>query len=373
MNKRIIFSAKPYALGLINAGRLMNTYSKPALLICIISILCFCNGNGSPKIEIISVQHASDLSKLKPAVDFEKIFLSHYYANKIWDTDDIGNYYFIDIYKHRVLKFDKDRKFLIQIGGIGQEDDSLYYPNGVFVYKGTLFVLDQEGKKVKQFSLDGSYLSSFEIKDAFSSESFFISNDQIFLSVKYRSRKGYNANRLVSRFSLNGEKLGDFGNVVESVKYAGYISFNRVYLTGKDSRLFASHTYLPLVRIFEDGREIKKINLLDINLKEIDAIDQEGKRRKVDTPGSILKKNAVRSIIYCSSFYPISKTEFYFVANYERHKKSAIFILDENGKCKKRMRFEYGGKPLLIKNIKCKAGVRYCIAANEQKIYLFTF
>jgi hypothetical protein len=127
------------------------------------------------------------------------------------------------------------------------------------------------------------------------------------------------------------------------------------------------------VRIFEDGREIKKINLLHSNLKEIDSIDQEGKRRKVDTPGYILKKNAVRSIIYCSSFYPISKTEFYFVANYERHKKSVIFILDENGKCKKRMRFEYGGKPLLIKNIKCKAGVRYCIATNEQKIYLFTF
>jgi hypothetical protein len=321
----------------------------------------------------VNVKKIHDLSKIKPSLNLEKTFLSMWYAVNFWDIDDKGNYYFLDIYKHRVLKFGENWQFLMQFGVIGQEEDSLYYPNGIFLYKETLFVLDQEGKKVKSFSLDGSFLASFEIKDALAAESIFIANDEILLSVKYRSKEGYNDNGLVSVFSLNGQRLRHFGKVVKSVKYGGYLMFNRVRIFQQGTRVFIPHNFWPIVRIFEGKQEVKTINLLDIKLEEINEIYEDGKRRKVDTPVSVKEERGASAMIYCSGFYPISQKEFYYVANYERHTKSIVFILDENGMCKKRMKFEFNGKPLKIKDIKCKYGNKYCIATMGQKIYLFKF
>jgi hypothetical protein len=321
----------------------------------------------------VDVQHADDLSELKPSINFEKIFLSIAFANNYWDIDDKGNYYFLDIYNHRVLKFGENWQFLMQFGGIGQEEDSLYYPNGVFLYKETLFILDQEGKSVKSFSLDGTFLSSFDIKEAFSAESIFIENDEILLSVKYRSSAAYNENKLVSVFSLTGQKLRDFGKVIKSVKYGGYVMFNRIRIFGHGSRIFTPHNFWPSVRIFDDEIEIKTINLLNINLREIKEIAEDGKRRNADTPGSIAGEKGVRSMFYCSGFYPISQKVFYYIASYKRFTESVVFILDENGNCKKRIKFEFLGKPLKIRDIKCKNNNKYFIATIGQKIYLSKF
>jgi hypothetical protein len=376
MKNRFKFSSISNNRSLLEVtGSKMITLPKFIILVCVISILCYCSENGSPKIDIINIHQAVDLSEFKPSLNLEKAFLSMAFAINVWDIDDKGNYYFLDIHNHRVLKFGENRQFLMQFGSIGQEKDSLYYPSGIFLYKGTLFILDQEGKKVKSFSLYGSFLSSFEIKDAFSTESIFIANDEILLSVKCRSNKGYNENRLVSVFSLTGQKLRDFGNVVKSVKYDGYLMFNRVRVFGQGKRVFIPHNFWPLVRIFEGEKEIKTINLLDLELDEINEIAGDGKKRNVDTPLSITGEKGVRSMIYCSGFSPISQKEFYYAANFERNTKSVLFILDENGRCKKRMKFEFMGKPLMIKAIKYKDGDKYCIATREQeqKIYLFKF
>jgi hypothetical protein len=357
---------------------MMITLPKIIILVCVISIismLYYCSENGSPKIDIVTIHQAVDLSELKPSLNLEKTFLSMAFAINVWDIDDKGNYYFLDIYNHRVLKFSENWQFLTQFGSIGQEEDSLYYPNGIFLYKGTLFILDQEGKKVKSFSLDGSFLSSFDIKDALSTESIFIANDEIMLSVKYRSKDGYNENRLISVFSLTGQKLRDFGMAVKSVKYGGYLLFNRVRIFGKGNRVFVPHNFWPLVHIFEDEHEIKIINLLETNLEEINEISEDGKIRNVDTPDTIAGEKGARSMIYCSGFFPISQKEFYYAANYERHKKSVVFILDDHGRCKKRLKFKFMEKPVTIKDIKFKNGNKYCIATREQeqKIYLFKF
>lgn len=354
-------------------GKRAVIITKLIIFVFAIYILCYCNGNGSPKIDIVSVKKIHDLADVKPSLNLEQTFLSMWYAVNFWEIDDKGNYYFLDIYNHRVLKFGENWQFLMQFGVIGQEEDSLYYPNGIFLYKDTLFVLDQEGKKVKSFSLDGTFLDAFDIKDAFASESIFIANDEILLSVKYRFMEGYNENGLVSVFSLTGQKLREFGKVVKSVKYSGYLMFNRVRIFQQGKRVFIPHKYLPVVRIFEGKQEVKTINMLDINLEEINEIYEYGKRMKVDTPDSVKKELESRAITYCSGFYPISQKEFYYVANYYRHKKSVVFILDENGTCKKRMNFEFNGKPLKIKDIKCKNSNKYCIAKMGQKIYLFKF
>ena len=61
------------------------------------------------------------------------------------------------------------------------------------------------------------------------------------------------------------------------------------------------------------------------------------------------------------------------------HKIKSHNLLDllnkntQNGICKKRMKFEFNGKPLKINDIKCKHGNKYCIATMGQKIYLFKF
>ncbi|NIR08616.1 MAG: hypothetical protein GTN82_24615, partial [Candidatus Aminicenantes bacterium] len=288
MKNKLKFSSKPDNYNLLKVtGNRMISLPGFIIMVCVISLLCYCSENGPPKIDIVTIHQAVDLSELKPSLNLEKAFLSMWYAINVWDIDEKGNYYFLDIYNHRVLKFGENRQFLMQFGGIGQEKDSLYYPSGIFLYKGTLFILDQEGRKIKSFSLDGSFLSSFDIKDAFSTESIFIANDEIMLSVKYRSKDGYNENRLISVFSLTGQKLRDFGTVVKSVKYGGYLVFNRIRIFGQGKRVFTPHNFWPLVRIFEDEQEIKTINLLETNLEEIKSLAEDGKKRNADTPGSI--------------------------------------------------------------------------------------
>jgi len=347
--------------------------TKLVLLLPAAALLGYCSNNEAPKVETISIREALNISDLKPSINLEKTFLSIAFATNFWDVDEDGNYYLLDIHNHRVMKYGRDLRFLNQFGGIGQEEDSLYYPNGIAVYNGNLFVMDQEGKKVKSFSLDGSLLSSFEIRDAYSTESILIDNDEIFLSVKYRSREEYNKNKLISVFSLSGKKLRDFGETVSSMNYNGHVMFNRVRLFKHGDRIFTPYNFWPIIRIFEKEKEIKRINLLEQNLDEIEEIAMLGKKQGVDTPQSLSSDSGVSSIIYCSGFSPYSSGEFYYVTTYDRYTKSIMYIIDELGKCRRKVIFYFKGKPLRINDIKFKSNNKYCIATVDQQVYLFKF
>ncbi|MFZ3170838.1 MAG: 6-bladed beta-propeller [Carboxydocellales bacterium] len=64
------------------------------------------------------------------------------------------NVYVTDVGKQRILKFDLNGKLLIQVGKEGEKPDELYYPQGLKVVNGKLYVADSNNYRLKVYNAD---------------------------------------------------------------------------------------------------------------------------------------------------------------------------------------------------------------------------
>ena len=95
----------------------------------------------------------------------------------VFSVDLDNNLYFLDDANHRILKYDSSGHFLCQIGGIGQGNNDLIFPCGLFIWDGSVYVLDDFGHALKSFTLEGKYQDKVKIDNESECTSFIISRE----------------------------------------------------------------------------------------------------------------------------------------------------------------------------------------------------
>lgn len=165
------------------------------------------------------------------------------YGNSLCQ-DKNENFYFLETTNHRIIKTDVQGKILSQIGQIGQDEGDLYYPFGFYLLGEYLYILNNTGKEIKIFSIEGRYINSFKINDVFQAQSIVTNSKLIFADFRYKNWKAHDNSHLITSLSVEGKIINRFGALIESDNLSGYVNFNLVYLSLVDDFLFGAFHYV---------------------------------------------------------------------------------------------------------------------------------
>ena len=320
-------------------------------------------------LKTVQIEPILELDSLRPKVDVNQSLL--YHVGNVLEIDDDKNLYFLDTPRHRIMKYTMGGKFVTQIGSIGQDDESLYYPSGIAIDLGILYILDQEGRRIKLFTLDGDFISGFQIHDAYGAESISVKDSKVFASVKYNNKES-NQNKLVSVFNSEGNRIDEFLSLIETVSFPAHVMFNKVVLFSRDSAIYSGHKFFPILRRYDlkNRREWIK-DLLEANIDEIHGIYEEGKRRSVDQPNSIKEEDGVFAMNYCTGLAVGVDGFIYYALNYDRSMKGMVLKFDTKGDLLEKMSFLYHDKLLSVRNLYMRGNDVYIIGGFNDTLYLF--
>lgn len=349
----------------------MKRFLIEMILIFFLFLLNPVSGEDYPTREI-EVTPLLNLNTLEPKVNVIQLTII---SRSFFSVDSKENLYFLDTSNHRILKFNKDGKFISQIGSIGQSEKDLYNPVGIFVTNNTLYILDDAGKKIKLFSLNGNYLSSFAIENAHLSGSLYVCNDLILVNVKYRNKESYNQEKLIAIFNKKGKRIKNVGKIIKCNKIAGYLTFNSIFINVVDNIIFGGFSYYPVIFAFDfEGRELFYKNLTDL-VKEIQELIEYGKKMGFDTPESMKEEWGVRAVIYCSGFGVDKNKHIYYALNVSHQKKYLVLHFDEKGALLEKIIFKNGKRVIQVIHLYVdEQGNRWGIGFIEKDgFFLFKF
>jgi hypothetical protein len=276
-----------------------------------------------------------DLYRLEPALN-KKLLIRGY---KVFDTDKTGNLYFLEALKHRVLKYSPNGTFIRQIGSIGKDDSGLFYPTAIKVdhENDRIWISDNEGKKIKSFSLSGDYKSSFEIKKARKLNALDTYGDKIYVNTRFAHSKNFNNNSLFSVYNKNGDKMSGGGEIIQCRNVYGYYHFNSNYFAIRDGHLIGAFLNVPKLfhyKITGDKKlkKISEVNLVKIGLPEIQQKDNESRQRGLDSPSAIRSDNGYLEYIRFCNGFDIDKNlhAYYSVLTY--NSPPVIYHFDQNAR-----------------------------------------
>lgn len=294
------------------------------LILISVSSLSYSNAKNVP-VKVLDVEHILDFNNLNPSLNPNDFI----HLNYVWAIDNSKQLYFIDRSKHRVLKFKKDGTFLLQIGSIGQDDKDLFNPSGIFLHNNHLYVLDQDGQKLKKFSLTGQFIATVPLNKEAVAKSFFVTDDLIFLN---EINKKDNTNlKLVSIYSMVGKKVKEIGEANKVDGFGANVMFNSIYFYQLGNVIYGSFNYVPrFFRVKLDGAEPF---YKELTFTEIEEIKAEGTKRGVQTVESLSTKDVGRtgSMTYCYGFAVNDKKEIFYSTNYDKAQKGLIFHMNEDG------------------------------------------
>ncbi len=229
-------------------------------------------------------------------------------------VDDKENFYFLDAFNHRILKFSKDDRFIKEIGSIGQGEKNLFQPAGVAVEKGVVYVLDNGGRKIKSFSVEGEYLADFEIEKAFGTDSLCVTDDVILASVKYKRNEDFNKHNLITIFGKNGKIIKSIGKIIKCQTYAGYLTFNTIFISAMDKTIFGTFGFYPVIFAYDiNGKEIFYKNLAP-SIQDIRELKEYAEEKGFDRPEYTKKEGKILTAKYCSGFALDSKNKHLYYA-----------------------------------------------------------
>lgn len=171
------------------------------------------------------------------------------------DIDDDGNLYVVDQGNNRVVKFDKNGKFLFSFGDFGKEKGYFFRPIDIVYdkYRKQLYISNSYSNRVDIFDLWGNYISSIGEK--------FLENPKgLFL---YKDNPLYIADS-------NGVYYYDFENRSINKVNLGNYKFDNPYfiLIDKNQNLILSEPYKNYVDYFVPKNQLY-LNL-DVKLEHID-------------------------------------------------------------------------------------------------------
>lgn len=180
----------------------------------------------------------------------------------------MGNLYFLDQTNHRILKIAKNGDFIRQIGGIGQGEDDLFAPLGLYIKDGCGFVLNNIGRELKIFPLEGDYLSSFKVEGARVAGSLCVHDKFIFIGVRYMDEKNYNRRWLIIVFNKEGKKIPEIGKIIKCASRIGYLVFNEIFMSISDNKMFGAFCHRQVVFCYGiDGQEHFFINMENLAIE----------------------------------------------------------------------------------------------------------
>ncbi len=328
------------------------------------------------EIEEIEVTEILNLSALKPTFKVSSVLPNI----SAFEMDQDQNLYFCDTQNHRSLKYNKEGRFLKQIGQIGQVEDGLYYPIGLRVQNGKVYILNVEGKNLKTFDTEGRFISRIEFDNAYCAESMVKENDRFYVNIRYKDKENFNKQKLISIFSDNGAKKGSFVRVLQPARLYPFSEFNACYLEKENGKLYGAFKCYPVIFCYDlkDGREIYYRDLLKDGIAEFDALYQFGIDNGADLPHDLKMERGVKTVLYIKAFAAAPNGDVYLGLCLENNPTQAIVLrFDDKGILKKRLRLKWKGQSISFvgKIIFQAPGKRYVAGQLEsgKDFHLFRF
>lgn len=338
--------------------------------------LLSCQPGKSTGVKTITIRSTVSLADASPCIMNSRLFSLNYFA-----ADDRNNIYLTDIQYHRVLKYDGRGRFLRQIGSIGQSFGDLYAPIACWVKGDVLFILNDGGKEVSRFSLDGTALSSFEIKEAWLSDSLCVGDHYLFAGVKYSDPTNYNSLPLLTAFSEDGKKTADIGRLIQTSFRAGYINFNKIVLAVSGQTIFGAFIHQPIIFSYAfDGTERFYVSLDDIAIPQFEEKSKKAHDGTRDTPDVQKTDLSFRGVVYCEGFGVGPDMSIYYAINdYRRlpanERKHLILNIDKNGLLNEKLILRHKGRNIRTYGLYIDPrGIRYGIGSiQDENCFLFKF
>ncbi|MEW6457029.1 MAG: 6-bladed beta-propeller [Acidobacteriota bacterium] len=192
------------------------------------------------------------------------------------DVDPSQNIYLLDHQNHRVLKFDKNGKFLWQAGRKGQGPGEFQYSMGIKItQEGNLAVLDG-GRLIHYFNPDGKFVNTMRLDKSFH-EIEFLRHGTMFVNIFVRGQPGITA----EYYSKDGKFLKKFP---DEYYYGPKIPPGVGFSMGGAFKLSKDKIYLSLPEKYEireydlNGKTLRKI-IRNVSLKSPEfRIFAEGRR-----------------------------------------------------------------------------------------------
>lgn len=317
----------------------------------------------------IEVTPLLNLSEIKPKFN---VISGLIISNNAFSFDMKGNIFFLDYDNHRILKFDGHGNFIKQIGNFGQGNEELYFPAGIFVNKDILYILDQEGRQLKMFSLNGDFISNFRIEGVKRSRALFVTDDLLIINVLSKREKEHK--KPIALFTKNFKKLRELGKEIKTNSLAAYTTFNTAYISFHDNSIYGALRAYPVLFKYDiKGNEIFYKDLREMNIEEVLAIAKEGTEQEVDSPESLKEKNRVKSMRYCDGFGIDKKGNIYYALNYDRAKRGVILHFNPKGVLIEKIVLRIDGKQVRIERLNILKSEHYAIININKNIFLVKF
>lgn len=185
------------------------------------------------------------------------------------DIDVDGNIYILDGKIHRLKVFDKKGRFIRQMFQAGKGPDDIASPMKIKIdyYSNSLFINNESGYSLKQFTLTGQHLKTIRLPEQFYNDFDFISNNQfIYIALCPYGEEKYDIFKV---FDIENEKILRSFSEFEFSKRPYYFNTWQTFAI-KDGLLWTS--------------TIDDTSLIAIDLKSEKTV------RRIEMPG-VLKKN----------------------------------------------------------------------------------
>jgi hypothetical protein len=307
-------------------------------------LLCVACGRKEIPLVEIAIEPYVKINELIPQFDLISSLVKS--ANAL-SIDGDGNLYFLDDANHRVLKYDENGRYLCQIGGIGQGNNDLIFPSGIYIYEDSLYVLDDFGHTLKSFSLAGEYRDKISIESEFECTSFVVSKNTAAFNIL--SRKDARPSGSLFIMISNDHRKAVGRTIVAGSALASRV-FNRLFLSNGGNSVFGAHQCFPVIfRYTMEGREVYYRDLKGI--REIAKLEKWGIHNKVGTPSAPGSNKKVSALIFCSGFAVDNNLLTYYAINSNRAKKGTILVFDETGNLLQRIVPLFKNKTIHIERI----------------------
>ena len=123
---------------------------------------------------ILSCSHKKEIPvfKPKPILSLGKLDDPHESFHKPADVaaDSKGNIYVLDSGNHRVVKFDKDGRYLLEFGRFGQGPGEFSSPVDIYIdRRDKIYIIDSGNRRMQIFNDEGKRVTEFRIRIFFGS------------------------------------------------------------------------------------------------------------------------------------------------------------------------------------------------------------
>ncbi|MDW3227043.1 MAG: 6-bladed beta-propeller [Acidobacteriota bacterium] len=337
-----------------------------------------CSRNPSIPMEIIEITPLLELNAVIP--DYKIMPFFNLFQNMAIDQQ--GNIYYLKFGHDRIQKFDKTGRLAADIGGIGQEADAFFSPTAILVENDSLYVLNDAGRQVKIFNLDGEFKSSFKIDNSWPPTSLCVDREAIYVNVIDKSNKTRNDGKLISVYDHEGRLVKKIGPIIKCNSMIGYNTFNRIRMIARDENIYYAFINQPLISWSgKNGGRTAVLDLRKFGIPVIDAIAGRIDAEGIDTPETF-KDDSVSSgtcISFCSGFAVDEAGRIFYIPNTAGSGSrdewdNSILLFNENHKLSKKIYLKTGKETVTPRDFLIAGGKAiYGIGTIKERSILFKF